>query len=84
MGEMFQNPAFFLDEKIVNSGFWHCVRCADSYLSGSADLNRQCPAIAADNKVGKGMWIHEKSSLYMVIESMRENLYLQINKKDSR
>lgn len=65
MGEMFQDPAFFFSEEVVDSGFWYCTRCADSYLAGSADLNCQGLAAAADKAVGERMLIHGKSSLYL-------------------
>ena len=84
MGEMFQNPAFFLGEEIVDSGFWYCMWCADSYLSESTDLDSQGFAIAADNAVGKGMRIHEKKLLIYGDRVNEGSLYLQINKKDSR
>ena len=67
MGKMFQDPAFFFSEEVVDGGFWHCTRCADSHLAGSADLDRQGLAIAADKAVGEGMLIHGKKLLVFVV-----------------
>ena len=57
---MLQDPAFFLGEKTLDGGIWHCVRSTDSHLTGNADLDRQGFPTAADNAVGKGMGYHKK------------------------
>ena len=41
VGEVLQDPAFFLGEKTLDGGIWHCVRSTDSHLTGNADLDRQ-------------------------------------------
>lgn len=69
---MIQDPAFFLGEKAMDGGVWHCTWGTDSYLAGSVDLDRQGFPVAADEVVGKGMRDHKKL------------LWKYIYKKDSR
>ena len=82
MGEVLQDPAFFLGEKTLDGGIWHCVRSTDSHLTGNADLDRQGFPATADNAVGKGMRYHKKTPFgqYRKLYTKQKSIY----KKDSR
>lgn len=82
VGKVLQDPAFFLGEKTLDGGIWHCVRSTDSHLTGNADLDRQGFPATADNAVGKGMRYHKKTPFgqYRNLYTKQKSIY----KKDSR